>query len=87
MIRHLIAADRLVLLSEVLHHAGNGLAPARIRAELLRDWLETLDILVPRSCHDLVQIALSDATEVLSAIDTTMARLRALEEEAPHENL
>src|SRR5262249_45275168 len=60
--------------TDVLHHAGNGLTPARPFAERLSS------ILAARGFHGLAQ----DARRVVDAIDATMRRLRALGPSHPH---
>ena len=65
-------------LEEVLHHAGNGLTPARIRAELLARTLAFyVDVGFARN-PEFLRLAIRRAHEVLEAIDMTMTRLRAL---------
>lgn len=67
-----------VALEDVLHEAGNGLTPARVRAALLAQTLEYYVAVGFARQADVLRVAIRRAYEVVDAIDTTMARLRAL---------
>lgn len=69
---------QLVRAADVLHEAGNGLTPARVRAERLAVALEEyLGLGIARGPAYL-KLCLVHAHRIVEAIDETMRRLRAL---------
>ncbi len=68
----------VVPLDEVLHHAGNGLTPARVLATQIAETLEEL-IRAPISRYKILdRICANHARRIVVAVDDTIRRLRAL---------
>lgn len=68
----------LVRHTDVLHHAGNGLQPAKARAQLigrqLAEWIRT-GVVRPAFVHEVV---IAHVERIAQSVDETMERLRAL---------
>lgn len=71
----LAGGDVQVSLQEVLHHAGNGLTPARVHAEQLLPLLEAV-ALTRNAALDAA--ARGRVERIIRSIDDTMQRLTAL---------
>lgn len=71
----LAGGDVQVSLQEVLHHAGNGLTPARVHAEQLLPLLEA--VALTRNAG-LDAAARGRVERIIRSIDETMQRLTAL---------
>jgi hypothetical protein len=69
---------RLVRVGDVIHEAGNGLTPARVRAERLIEALEEYLALGLARGPAYLKLCLVHARRIVEAIDETMRRLRAL---------
>jgi hypothetical protein len=67
-----------VRLAEVLHHAGNGLAPARVHAEFIIGAVDLRGRIGPNFPDKLEQLVARAGRRIVAGIDDTMTRLRAL---------
>jgi hypothetical protein len=72
------AERKLVRLHDVVHEAGNGLTPARVRAERLSDGLKEYVALGMARNALYITHCQAHADRIVEAIDETMRRLRAL---------
>ncbi len=67
-----------VFYEDVLHHAGNGLTPARVYAQHIAEDIELRGRIGPHFDERLEQRIARDAWRIVEAVDATITRLRAL---------